>query len=79
MRRGNAHLATVKRELLEEIDAALARRRGPVIFLDLHTTSAAGTPFTIIADTLLNRRLALSLPAPVILGLEEHLEGTTLN
>ncbi|NOT53631.1 MAG: aspartoacylase [Deltaproteobacteria bacterium] len=70
---------TEQRELLQEIEAALARRRGPVIFLDLHTTSAAGTPFTVIADTLLNRRLALSLPAPVILGLEEHLEGTTLN
>jgi succinylglutamate desuccinylase len=68
-----------QQELLAAIETALARRQGPVIFLDLHTTSAAGIPFTVIADTLLNRHLALSLPAPVILGLEEHLEGTTLN
>ena len=68
-----------QRELLTAIDDALARRRGPVIFLDLHTTSAAGIPFTVIADTLLNRQLARSLPAPVILGLEEHLDATTLN
>ena len=68
-----------QRELLIAIDEVLARRRGPVIFLDLHTTSAAGIPFTVIADTLLNRQLARSLPAPVILGLEEHLDATTLN
>jgi predicted deacylase len=68
-----------QRELLDAIDHALARRQGPVIFLDLHTTSADGVPFTVIADTILNRKLALSIPAPVILGLEEHLDGTTLN
>lgn len=68
-----------QRELLTAIDEALTRRRGPVIFLDLHTTSAVGIPFTVIADTLLNRQLARSLPAPVILGLEEHLDATTLN
>jgi succinylglutamate desuccinylase len=68
-----------QRELLDAIDHALARRQGPVIFLDLHTTSAEGVPFTVIGDTILNRKLALSLPAPVILGLEEHLNGTTLN
>ena len=67
------------RELFAAIGAALAQRRGPIVFLDLHTTSAQGIPFAIVADTLLNRRLALSLPAPVILGLEEQLEGTMLN
>lgn len=68
-----------QRELLAAIDEALARRRGPVIFLDLHTTSAAGLPFAVIADTLLNRYFARRLPVPVILGLEEHLDDTTLN
>jgi predicted deacylase len=67
------------RELLAAIAAALAQRRGPIVFLDLHTTSAPGIPFAIVADTLLNRRLALSLAAPVIFGLEEQLDGTTLN
>ncbi|MGE0681713.1 MAG: succinylglutamate desuccinylase/aspartoacylase family protein [Candidatus Binatia bacterium] len=70
---------TEQQELLAAIESALARRRGPVIFLDLHTTSADGVAFTVISDTILNRRLALSIPAPVILGLEECLDGTTLN
>jgi len=67
------------RELLTALGAALADHRGPIVFLDLHTTSAEGIPFAIVADTLLNRRLALSISAPVILGLEEQLDGTTLN
>jgi predicted deacylase len=66
-------------ELMMALDATLAGHRGPVTFLDLHTTSAAGIPFAIVADTLVNRRLALSIPAPIILGLEEQLDGTALN
>jgi hypothetical protein len=61
------------------IEAALAQHRGPVVFLDLHTTSADGVPFAIVSDTLVNRALAMSLAAPVILGLEEQLDGTLLN
>lgn len=70
---------TEQRELLAAIETQLAQRRGPVVFLDLHTTSAAGKPFVVIGDTLLNRRFAFRLQAPVILGLEEQLEGTLLN
>jgi succinylglutamate desuccinylase len=66
-------------ELLAEIDEAIGRRRGPAVFLDLHTTSAGGFPFAMIGDTLANRDIAFRIPAPVILGLEEHLEGTLLN
>ncbi len=66
-------------ELLESLDAQLAQRRGPVVCLDLHTTSAAGAPFVVIGDTLLNRRFAFRLGAPVVLGLEERLESTILN
>lgn len=67
------------RELFAAFSATLAGHSGPVVFLDLHTTSAEGVPFAIAADTLLNRRLAMSIPAPLILGLEEQLDGTTLN
>ena len=67
------------RELSEAIEAALEQHRGRVVFLDLHTTSADGVPFAIVSDTLINRALALSLGAPVILGLEEELDGTMLN
>ena len=68
-----------QRELLATIETALAQRQGPAVFLDLHTTSAAGQPFVVIGDSLLNRRFAFGLQAPVILGLEEQLEGTLLN
>ena len=68
-----------QRELLAYLDDQLAQRRGPVVCLDLHTTSAAGTPFVVIGDTLLNRRFGFRLGAPVVLGLEERLESTILN
>ena len=63
------------RELRAELDAALAAARGPVFFLDFHTTSAAGVPFALIGDTLAQRELARFLPIPAILGLEEQLDG----
>ena len=66
-------------DLLKTIETLLAERQGPAVFLDLHTTSAKGVPFSVISDTLSNRHLALNLPAPIILGLEEHLDGTILN
>lgn len=68
-----------QRELVACLDDQLARRRGPVVCLDLHTTSAAGTPFVVIGDTLPNRRFGFRLRAPVVLGLEERLESTILN
>ncbi len=62
--------------LLRQIDAAISRARGPVVLLDLHTTSGRGGAFSTVADRLVNRRLALALPVPLILGLEEQLDGT---
>lgn len=68
-----------QRELLDIIETALERHTGEAVFLDLHTTSSEGSPFAIISDTLTNRRLALELGVPIILGLEENLDGTILN
>ncbi len=68
-----------QRELLNIIETALAGHKGEAVFLDLHTTSSEGSPFAIISDTLTNRRLALELGVPIILGLEENLDGTILN
>lgn len=68
-----------QRELLAAIEKALGRSPESAIFLDLHTTSADGAPFAIISDTLINRRLALQMDVPIILGLEENLDGTILN
>lgn len=63
-------------ELLDLLEALVRDAPGPVFLLDLHTTSAAGSAFSTVADTLKNRWLALSLPVPVVLGLEEMVEGT---
>lgn len=68
-----------QRELLAIIESALGQHRGRAVFLDLHTTSSEGAPFAIISDTLTNRRLAMELGVPMILGLEENLDGTILN
>jgi predicted deacylase len=68
-----------QRELLAIFREVFAAAREPVVFLDLHSTSAGGAPFCAMADTLRNRRIAFSLPVPVILGLEETIAGTMLS
>ena len=60
------------------IGRAIDRARGPVVLLDLHSTSSGGAPFALVGDTLNNRRLARCLPVPLVLGLEESVEGTLL-
>lgn len=61
--------------LLAYLDDAVARARGPVHFLDLHTSSAPGEPFICFSDTLRNRDFAAHFAAPMILGLEETIDG----
>jgi len=65
-------------ELFTQLDGAIRRARGEVYFLDLHTSSAHGEPFVCIGDTLRNRAFALNFPIPVILGLEECIDGSLL-
>jgi succinylglutamate desuccinylase len=65
-------------ELLHRIDEAIENARGPVVFIDLHTSSAHGAPFVTIGDTLRNRSFARRFPLPVILGLEEQIDGALL-
>ncbi len=62
-------------ELLRAIEDAMARARGDVYLVDLHTTSARGIPFALFGDALRQWRFGLSFPLPVILGLEEQLDG----
>jgi len=68
-----------QRDLLTVIRKAVETGGNPVFFMDMHSASAAGPPFCLISDTLQNRELAFSFGIPVILGLEEALDGTTLN
>jgi succinylglutamate desuccinylase len=67
-----------RRALLRELERAIAERSGPVVLLDLHSSSAPGEPFVCMGDTLQNRQIAAALPAPVILGLEENIDGALL-
>ena len=62
----------------KEIEGSLERSKGPAILLDLHTSSADGPPFATMGDTLCNRRFVQKLPLPVILGLEEQIDGALL-
>ena len=69
------------REQLELIELFLEVERtasGPVLFIDLHTSSADGSPFLCLADTIDNRRLGALTGVPVILGIEENLAGASL-
>ncbi|MGH2569936.1 MAG: succinylglutamate desuccinylase/aspartoacylase family protein [bacterium] len=65
-----------QRELLRELrDRA---RPANAYLLDLHTASAPTVPFVILGDTLRNREFARRLPTPIVLGVEEQLEGTLM-
>ncbi len=66
------------RELLDALHELFERSGGELHFLDLHTSSADGQPFVCIGDTLRNRRFAEKFCVPVILGLEEQIDGSLL-
>lgn len=66
------------RDVLAAIREIVARADGPVYFLDCHTTSAEGPPFATVGDTIRNRRFARRFPLPLILGLEEQVDGALL-
>lgn len=61
--------------LIKEI---LTHEQGPFYFLDLHTTSASSVPFITISDSLNNRKFSSNFPVPVVLGIEEYLDGPLL-
>ncbi|MCA8953556.1 MAG: succinylglutamate desuccinylase/aspartoacylase family protein [Planctomycetes bacterium] len=65
-------------ELLRRFEQLLATRNGPLVVLDLHTSSADGAPFLCLADTIDNRRLGLATGVPLILGIEETIDGASL-
>ena len=65
-------------ELIETIGELLDGAPEPIYFLDMHTSSAPGPPFVTVGDTLRNRRFALRFSLPIILGLEEQIDGSLL-
>ena len=77
-RSGKLSEDTEQAELLAVIHEILATARDEVYALDLHSTSAEGSPFATVGDTLRNRAFARKFPITILLGIEEQLEGTLL-
>jgi hypothetical protein len=69
---------TEQRELLEIFDRLDESFDHPLIVMDLHSFSAEGPPFSVVADALRNRPIAYELRVPIIFGLEEAVDGTLL-
>lgn len=67
-----------QRSLFELIKDILKNSIGPFYFLDLHTTSSYTIPFITISDSLNNRKFSSNFHIPIILGIEEFLEGPIL-
>jgi Succinylglutamate desuccinylase / Aspartoacylase family len=67
-----------QRELIACFERVQASTRGPIVYLDLHTSSADGPPFLALADTIDNRRTGLGIGVPIILGLEETIDGASM-
>jgi predicted deacylase len=66
-------------ELLQLIHPIIENATVPVYFIDFHTTSSKSYPFITINDALINRKFAMKFPIPIVLGIEEYLEGPMLS
>jgi succinylglutamate desuccinylase len=62
-------------DILANVEAAIGRARGRVHLADFHTSSAEGIPFILFGDTLPQRRFVRAFPIPVVIGLEEQVDG----
>lgn len=71
--------ALEQRALLDAIEGEIERAQGPVVLIDLHSTSGDGPPFTITGNTSENRRLVEAIGVPSILGLQKNVRGTLLD
>ncbi len=65
--------------LYKIVKEILHRDKGPFYFIDMHSTSAITSPFITISDSINNRKYSSKFPVPVILGIEEYLEGPFLS
>ncbi|MEP1096977.1 MAG: succinylglutamate desuccinylase/aspartoacylase family protein [Cyclobacteriaceae bacterium] len=66
-------------EIYQLLISILKSESGPFYFFDLHTTSSETVPFLTVNDSLLNRKFTVQYPIPIILGIEEYLEGPILS
>lgn len=68
-----------QKELFHFIKQLFAKNKNPLYFIDLHTTSSKSLPFITINDALINRKFSSCFPVPVVLGIEEYLDGPLLS
>ncbi|MEW4922307.1 succinylglutamate desuccinylase/aspartoacylase family protein [Algibacter sp. 2305UL17-15] len=76
------HLHTEEQELkalFKQLEHILSLHTGPLYFIDLHTTSSKTVPFITINDAMINRAFSKLFPVPIVLGIEEYLEGPLLS
>lgn len=66
-------------DIYKTIDSILKTESGPFYFFDLHTTSSETDPFITVNDSLLNRKFTKQYPLPIVLGIEEFLNGPMLS
>lgn len=66
-------------ELYTLIHDIIETESGPFYFIDFHTTSSKTIPFITINDALINRKFSTLFPVPIVLGIEEYLEGPLLS
>jgi len=66
-------------ELYTLIHNIIDTESGPFYFIDFHTTSSKTIPFITINDALINRKFSSLFPVPLVLGIEEYLEGPLLS
>ena len=64
--------------IYEIIKDIISNNKGPFYFIDLHTTSSDTTPFITISDSLNNRKFSSNFSIPIVLGIEEYLDGPLL-
>lgn len=67
------------KDIYFRIKEILRKEKGPFYFFDLHTTSSQTIPFITVNDSLLNRKYTSQYPVPIILGIEEFLNGALLS
>lgn len=66
-------------ELLNILNTIIQTNEPPFYFIDLHTTSSKTLPFITINDALINRKFSNQFPVPIVLGIEEYLNGPLLS
>jgi hypothetical protein len=68
-----------QKEIYKVLQDVMESNKGPYYFMDLHTTSSQTIPFLTVNDSLLNRKFTKQYPVPIILGIEEYLDGPLLS